>query len=110
MTYIENFTPIKTLPTNLQHNGFEYTQALRGKRSCIYFQEVTEDITYFEVFRIKVIPRKTIVINGEVKRDVQAHEKFPNDEAFGFWAWSMESYKKALTKFKELEDGGESYV
>ncbi|MFC2121112.1 hypothetical protein ACFLTI_05910 [Bacteroidota bacterium] len=100
---------VKTLPEKLKKNGFEYTQVLRGKKSCIYSQKVTEDMTYFEVFQIKVKPRRKIVVDGEVIREIEAKEIFPNDEAFGYWAWSIKLYENALKKFKELEEEGENY-
>ena len=106
----EEVTTLRKLPLKLRRNGFNYTQVLRGRRTCIYSQEVTEDVTYYEVFLIKVIPYRTIVINGEVVREVPAHEKYPHNEAFGYWAWSFESYERALKKYNELEQEGGDHV
>ncbi|MFC2118082.1 hypothetical protein ACFLSY_05535 [Bacteroidota bacterium] len=100
---------VKTLQLKLTKNGFNYTQVLRGKRSCIYAQEVTEDITYFEVFIIKVKPSRKIIVNGELIREIPAREIFPHDEAFGYWAWSIKLYENALKKFKKLEEEGGEY-
>jgi len=51
---------MKTLPLRLSKNGFNYTQVLRGDRSCIYAQEVMPDLTCYEVFKIKVRPQRKI--------------------------------------------------
>ena len=34
---------------------------------------------------------------------IYAQEWFPNNEAFGVWAWNFKLYEKALEKFNELE-------
>jgi hypothetical protein len=86
------------LPLKLRKNGFNYTQVKRGKKAFIYAQEVTKTVTYYEVFKIKVIPEKNI--KG---KHIKAHEKFPHDEAFGYWAWSYRDYNMAQKKFNELE-------
>ena len=94
---------MKTLPLKLSKNGFNYTQVLRGDRSCIYAQEVMPDLTCYEVFKIKVKPSKKIIIKGEVVRTIEEREQFPPDTAFGSWAFSYRNYEDAIIKFKELE-------
>ena len=115
----EEVSIIRKLPLKLRRNSFDYNQVLRGQRTCIYaqkvpknvkYQKVKEYIVYFEVFLIKVIPYRTIIINGEVVREVPAHEKYPHNEAFGYWAWSFESYERALKKYNELEQEGGDHV
>ncbi|MFC2121633.1 hypothetical protein ACFLTI_08570 [Bacteroidota bacterium] len=100
---------VRTLPLKLTKNGFNYTQVLRGKRTCIYEQRVCKGVTYFEVFLIKVKPTKKIVVDGEVVGEISAREIFPHDEAFGYWAWSIKLYENALKKFEELEEEGGNY-
>lgn len=89
------------LPFKLKKNGFNYTQVTHGKKACIYAQEYTKTITCYEVFKIKVILERKII--GKI---IFAHEKFPDDEAFGYWAWSYRDYAKAIEKFRELEGAG----
>ena len=93
---------IKNLPVKLRKNGFNYTQVLRGERSCIYEQMVCEekDIKYYEVFLIRVRPQRTAF-----GKEFPAKERFPNDEAFGKWAWTFRSYEDAKWRFDELEAG-----
>ncbi|MFC2119325.1 hypothetical protein ACFLSY_11855, partial [Bacteroidota bacterium] len=93
---------MRPLPEKLCKNGFSYTLVLRGKRSLIYEQTVTPNTSYFEVFIIKVKPEEEVF--GKI---IPEREVFPGNEDFGYGAWSIRDYKKAILKFKELED--ESY-
>jgi hypothetical protein len=34
---------------------------------------------------------------------LEACERFPNNEAFGYWAWSIRDWNRALKKYNELE-------
>lgn len=90
---------IRPLKTKYRKNGFDYTIVRRGQRSFIYCQHVTDQVKYNEVFYRRVAPQWTIDDNI-----IPARESFPNDEAFGVWAWSFRSDKRAIEKFKELED------
>lgn len=93
---------IKNLPVKLCKNGFNYTQVLRGKRSCIYEQMVCEEqgIKYYEVFQIKVRPQRNVY-----GKEYPAKERFPHNEAFGEWAWTFRNYEDAKWRFDELESG-----
>ena len=90
---------MRTLPRYFKKKGITYTQVLRGKRSCVYRQEVNPEIAFFEVFIIKIKPQK--IIFG---KQIPEREVYPNDEDFGNCAWSFRSLKKARSKFNELED------
>ena len=96
---------IKKLPVRIFKNGFEYTQVLRGHRSCIYEQMVckSKDLKNYEVFIIKIKPSRNLY--GTV---YPATEIFPHDEAFGYWAWTFRDYDDAKQRFKELEEGKHS--
>lgn len=89
---------MKTLPEKIRKNGFEYTQILRGNRSCIYEQKVHENRCDYEVFLIKTRPERKIQ-----NKIIETNERFPHDEAFGLWAWTYKSYDKALEKFNKIE-------
>jgi len=93
---------IRTLPANLRKNGFDYTQVSRGERSCLYAQHVTPSVTYFEVFLIKI--SREICINGKI---IQARERFPSNEDFGYSAWTYRNLARARGKFEVLEGGGD---
>jgi hypothetical protein len=89
---------MKNLPNNLRKNGYSYTQILRGKKSCIYEQRVSRDLCYYEVFRIHIKGERTVQGKTFPKEEV-----FPNNEAFGDWAWSYRTLTKAKVKFYQLE-------
>lgn len=91
---------MQTLPLKMRKNGFDYTQILRGKRSCIYEQRVSESVAYFEVFLIRIIPERII---GQKKIGVK--ERFPHNEAGGKWLWIFRNFEEALFRFNELEEG-----
>jgi hypothetical protein len=93
---------MKTLPLILHRYGFTYTQVLRGKRSCIYRQEDKLGLAGFEVFLIKVKPKKEIL--GKL---IDEREAFPSNNDFSHWAWSPSTYEKALEIYKKLEAGEE---
>lgn len=90
---------MKTLPHKLRKHGFNYTQVLRGKRSCIYEQEISLKTIFYEVFLIKVMPERRI--NSKI---LPAKEAFPHNEAFGRWAWAYNTFDRAKEKFDELEN------
>jgi len=90
------------VPLKLRKNGYDYTQVLRGRRSCLYEQHVTPRIKQYEVFEIRIRPAETIQGKKYPER-----EKFPSNEDFGSWAWSYTSFEKAKAKFDELEAGTE---
>ncbi len=89
---------MKPLPHIMRKNGFTYTQVRRGVKSCIYVQGVSENTACYEVFLIK------ITLGHQFKgKIIEAHERFPHNEAFGKWAWTFKSYEGALERFNELE-------
>tara|TARA_B100001146_G_C15756230_1_gene253896 strand:- start:86 stop:259 length:174 start_codon:yes stop_codon:yes gene_type:complete len=53
----------------------------------------------FELFKIKVSREKKI--NGTI---IEKKELFPRDKDFGYTAWTICDFDKALAKFKELEN------
>jgi len=91
---------MKTLPLKLRKNGLDYTQVLRGERSCIYEVHVSPTLSRYEVFLIKVKPSKMIF-----GKEVPAHERFPGSEDFSKWAWCCWDYNSAKHRFDELERG-----
>jgi hypothetical protein len=92
---------MKRLPSTLIYNGFKYVLVKRGPTACIYRQEITQHIDYYEVFLIKVLPEKNI--KGTI---IPEHEIFPRDKDFGYLAWTYRNYRKAIEKFEALEHEG----
>jgi len=97
---------MKTLPQKLRKSGHDYVQVQRGRKACIYEQRFHGKLISHEVFLIRISPEREI--KGTT---IEARERFPHDEAFGYWAWSIVQLDRALKKFNELEEssraGGE---
>ena len=89
---------MKTLPQTLRKNGFTYIQVRRGRRSCLYEQRHSDIVVGYEVFLIRTSRERHIA--GKI---LEAKEVFPNNSAFGYWAWSFYTLEKALIKFQSLE-------
>ena len=87
------------LPLKLRKNGYNYTLVSRGKRSCLYAQEVSPGRSYYEVFLIKIKPEHEF--NGAT---LPAKEWFPPNESFGKWAWSYQTYERAMKAYDRLEE------
>lgn len=89
---------MKALPPKIRKNGFDYTQVLRGRRSCIYEQRLHGKIIAYEVFIIKTSPQRRIM-----GKWIEEKELFPHNEAFGKWAWACRTLENARAKYSELE-------
>lgn len=98
-TIPEQKEKFKTLPVKLRKNGFDYIQYRKSENAFIYKQVISENMVQYEVFEWKIQPERTI--NEKV---LPAKEKFPNNEAFGYWAWSYKDYRRAIKKFEELNN------
>ncbi len=99
---MNGLTELPTIPDKYRKNGFVYTKVLAGTRSLIFRQHVSESVHYFEVFKLKFKPPGTF--KG---KPYPASFYFPNNEAFGVWAWSCRTLEEAMTKFNELEGTGQ---
>jgi len=86
------------LPQKIRKNGYDYTQVLRGGKSCIYAQWSGEIIMAYEVMKIRVKPGRWIKGTW-----IEEREKFPADEDFGYTAWSYPTWERAKEKYDELE-------
>jgi hypothetical protein len=92
---------MKRLPKHMRKNGYNYTLILRGRRSCIYEQRVSESVRRYEVFLIKV--RSERYTKGKF---LPQTEFFPHNEAFGVWAWTCITLEAARKRFSKLEKNG----
>lgn len=89
---------MKTLPLKFRKNGQDYYQRLRGRKACIYEQRFQGKLISYEVFRIRIQPERKI---GDI--DLPKREQYPPNEGFGYWAFSITSWERALKKYHELE-------
>jgi len=86
----------------IKYGVFSYYQVKKGKQALIYSQYNNGMLYGFEVFKLKTKPDR--FLKGKY---LPANERFPDDKAFGYWAWSPWTYERALVKFKELEKNEE---
>ena len=98
MRNIKESKNVKTLLLKLRKNGLTYTQVLRGHRSALYELMVSESEKRYEVFKIRIKPKRKI--NGMI---LEAREKFPGNEDFGYTAWVYGTLDEAKRKFNEIE-------
>ncbi|MEI6174280.1 MAG: hypothetical protein WCR01_11055 [Bacteroidota bacterium] len=85
------------LPDIIRKNGFTYTQVCRDEKKAIYRQDVPPDLTYFEVFKIKIGKERTF--KGKT---LPHREMFPGNEAFGDTAWSCKTLETAMERYNQL--------
>jgi len=87
----------------IRKNGFDYHLHTRGENAFIYEQKgenwKDETVTFaFEVFRKIVDPEKEVFNTVYPIR-----ERFPANEDFGKWAWTIKEEEKAIERFNLLE-------
>ena len=78
------------LPEKIKKNGFSYIQVHRGKKSAIYSQWSGKTLIGYEVMIIRTRPKRCI--NGKW---LEAQERFPVDEDFGYYAWIYKTKQRA---------------
>lgn len=82
-------------PNWVSRKGFRYELVISTGNHCLYSQTDEESGTFigYEVFRIKFQNER--VINGTV---LKSRFYFPNDEAFGIWAFYASDLANAIDK------------
>lgn len=93
------------LPLKLKKNGFTYIQYLKNEKAFIYAQWHENTIVGYEVFLKKIGREKNI--KGKV---IPPKVRFPNDEAFGYWAWTVKTRDRAIEKFIDITGLGKNDV
>lgn len=91
------FSLTRILPPKLRKNGFDYYLVIRNEKVAVYMQRYTENVKYFEVFKIKVKP--AVQFKGKW---LPEREAFPSDSDFGVTAWSYRNQVDAFRKLAEL--------
>jgi hypothetical protein len=91
---------MKTLPLSLRRNGFTYEQVIRRGNLAIYKQRLRPGVgcLAFEVVRIRQRPA-----SNAFGRDFPAHERYPVDEDWGTYGWTLPTLEAAQAKLAELE-------
>lgn len=83
-------------------NGYSYMLIKVGQRAMIYEQIITKDVKRYEVSLMRVKKARTIM-----GKQIPPKIWFPNDEAFGVWAWTCLTLDRAMNRFQWLESDQE---
>lgn len=87
------------LTERLRYKGFDYSLTARTDNIALYRQMDEDIIVGYEVFKIYIRGGRYSQYCGRV---IPPKERFPNDESFGYSAWSFCRYENAIRKFEEL--------
>jgi hypothetical protein len=94
---------MKILPSEISKNGYVYRLVERDHKRAIYSQSIGSKIYAYEVFIVKNQKASSQKI-GEQWIYRENSELFPNNEAFGKWAWTYPKLSQAKAKFYELKN------
>jgi hypothetical protein len=95
---------IEALPVQFEKKGVSFTQVKRTANALLYKLKNQDGHEYFEVFQRKTQKPFSLWSKGPNAQEYKypAKEKYPNDEAFGIWAWTYNLPKLAMSKFEEI--------
>ena len=95
---------IEDLPVQFEKKGVSFTQVKRTANALLYKLKNQDGHEYFEVFQRKTQKPFSLWSKGTNPQEYKypAKEKYPNDEAFGIWAWTYNLPKLAMEKFEEI--------
>jgi len=82
--------------------GLTHTQTMETEHGYIYLVQSKGVKSGFDVFMKKVSKDREATIGG-VKIHFRSAERYPNDNAFGVWAWHYMTFDQALAKLESLE-------
>lgn len=86
---------------------FHHTLVKRTEEKAMYKVEIQlpneseRKLTAYEVFRVKV-QKATDMVLGGVTVHYEEKEALPNDEAFGKWAWTYNTFDEANQCFEDM--------
>lgn len=78
-------------PGKGETKGDYFTQILKGKYAYLYERLSESGTKSYEVFKKNINTQFNTI-------------SYPRSKSFGLWAWQIRSLKKAIEKFKNLND------
>jgi hypothetical protein len=90
---------MKKLPAVVKKYGLTHTQVKESEEGYIYEVFSQGAPSGFDVFRKKTTKDREATIKGR-KIQFRAGEKYPNDNAFGEWAWHCRTLEKAVARLE----------
>lgn len=99
--------PIEALPLKFESKKVLYVQVARSAKAVMYKLTNEDNHTYFEIFNIKHQPAFSLWSKPTKNKPAQEYkyppkEKYPNNEAFGVWAWTYNTEKLAKECFNKI--------
>jgi len=89
---------MNVLDNEIRKNGFNYKLLKRTEKFAMYSQWDGDKLIGYEIFKIKIQPAKTVL-----NKDFPEKERFPNNEAFGYWAWQARSRSRAEEIYLQIK-------
>ncbi len=93
---------MKQLPIRCKRGGFIYSLLMRSEKVAMYVKKSKAGFKSFEVFKIR--KRHAVICNN----DIGIIETMPSNEDFGYDAFAIWDFDRALRKYLML--GGEFYI
>lgn len=94
---------MENIKREFRKRGFFYKLLIVGKKSVIYEQYSGREIVSYEIHKLYF--RKPREFKGRI---YYTTNRFPGDEDFGKWAWSIRNKDRAFQKFEALEKRSKS--
>lgn len=83
-------------------NPLTYRQVKRTNDVAMYARHRAGNVSDFEIFKIKVVPKGTVIFQTTLEDDT---EHYPNSSEFGRIAWTSNNLIAALNMFDKLVSG-----
>jgi hypothetical protein len=90
---------IKELKEIVVYNGYEYQLNYMTNKAYVYAQMLNHKSIAYEVFKKKLRSKSKY-------DDINTYDKYvvwPNDEAFGVWAWTYPTLFGAIDRLKSID-------
>ncbi len=95
---------MQELAKTISKNGFTYLLHTRGEKAFIYEQTGEDENGNVRTFAFEVF-RRIVDAEKEVFNKVYPiRERFPANEDFGRWAWTIKEEADAIERFKKIEN------
>ena len=93
---------IRELDVEFRKSGRTFTQVKSNEYAYIYKVEFDiHDINVYEVFKRKLVESHPIY-NKNDNYDIII--QYPNDESFGYWAWTYNNLESAIDKYNKISN------
>jgi hypothetical protein len=83
-------------------SGTHFKQLMKSEKAFMYeLTDIEDGQKRYEVFEKRVSKEGEAIIGGQTVK-YEEKETYPKSNCFGVWAWCINEYEKALSKWHEL--------